>query len=255
MNWEKQHRIYERKAYRIVQNHIKKILTSIPLGNVSINTYETLIISNISEDKIKAMLVDVYSTIGLDYGGKINKTLEKITKADNILFNEQLLKEILLFLSTDGGKKIVSIQGTLIEDVIKAIQAKLTDGTSLADLRDVIFEIGKRSGTFYKYQALRIARTETTASANFSAMATARKSKLVLEKEWISVQDDRTRVTPYDHLDMNKVKQDFDKPFFVGGEEIDYPSAIGASAGNVINCRCTIAFVPKRDKEGNLILK
>lgn len=255
MNWEKQHRIYERKAYRIVQSHIKNILTSIPLGNVSLNTYEALIISNISEDKIKAMLVDVYSTIGLDYGVKINKTLEKITKADNILFNETLLKEILLFLSTDGGKKIVSIQNTLIEDVIKAIQSKLTNGTSLANLRDIIFEIGKRSGTFYKYQALRIARTETTASANFSAMATASKSKLLLEKEWISVQDNRTRVTPYDHFDMNKQKQDLDKPFLVGGEEIMYAGDPNASAGNVINCRCSVAFVPKRDKDGNLILK
>lgn len=54
---------------------------------------------------------------------------------------------------------------------------------------------------------------------------------------------------------MNGQDQEFNKPFFVGGEEIEYPGAPNASAGNVINCRCTIGFTAKRDKQGNLIFK
>jgi hypothetical protein len=54
---------------------------------------------------------------------------------------------------------------------------------------------------------------------------------------------------------MNNQKQDLEKPFFVGGENILYPGDGKASAGNVINCRCTIAFVGKRDADGMLIIK
>ena len=69
------------------------------------------------------------------------------------------------------------------------------------------------------------------------------------------IKDNRTRITPFDHLDMNGVKQDLEKPFFVGGQNIQYPGDIKASPGNVINCRCTIAFIPKRDADGMLIIK
>ena len=254
MNWQKQQKIYERKAYRIIQDNIKKILNNIPLNNTSGVTFEYLIEGNITEDKIKAMYVDIYKTIGLDYGNKINNQLEKVTKA-NVLFNEELLKEILLFLSNEGGQRIVSVRSTLIETLINAIKEQIAIQGSLVSVRDVIYNIVSKSNTFYKWQALRIARTETTTSANFAAIVAAKQSNLVLEKQWISAQDDRTRIVPYDHLDMNGVKQDLEKPFFVGGENIFYPGDANASAGNTINCRCTIAFVPKRDKDGNLIRK
>lgn len=254
MNWQKQQKIYERKAYRIIQDHLKKILNNIPLNNTSGVTFEYLIEGNITEDKIKAMYVDIYKTIGLDYGNKINNQLEKVTKA-NILFNEELLKEILLFLSNEGGLRITSVRNTLVESLIEAIKEQISVQGSLVSVRDVIYNIVYKSQQFYKWQALRIARTETTTSANFSAIVAARQSNLVLEKQWISAQDDRTRIIPYDHLDMNGQKVDLESPFFVGGENIFYPGDANASAGNTINCRCTIAFVPKRDKDGFLIRK
>lgn len=255
MNWLKQHRIYEKKTYRIVQKHIKTILVGIPSNNVTIGTYEALINTNITEAKVKSMLLEVYTVIGYDYGNKVRKSIEKIKKEDTVLFNRYLLEKILVFLSSEGGQKIVSIQQTLIEDVVKAIKEQLEGKGSLIDLRDVIFEIGRKANTFYKWQALRIARTETTSASNFAAMATAENSDLELQKEWLSVNDDRTRRSPFNHFVMDGVIVDFDQPFIVNGEKLQYPGDTPASAGNVINCRCGIAFVPKRDIDGNLILK
>lgn len=254
MNWKKQHSIYERKAYRIVQNHISKILNDLPVNNISLTTYEATISVKITEEQIYKMFVDVYKTIGLNYGNKVNNSLEKVIKA-NVLFNETLLKEILLFLSTEGGVKITSVRDTLIKDVIDSIKKTLGDNGTVIDLRNAIYAIISKSQTFYKYQALRIARTETTSASNLSAIKTAQASDLVLDKVWLSVQDNRTRITPYDHLDMNNQKQELDKPFFVGGQNIDYPGDTKASAGNVINCRCGLTFVPRRDADGMLILK
>lgn len=254
INWHQLQPLYERKAYRIVQKHVKMILNKIPVDNVTLYTYETLIDININKEDINKMFRELYSVIGLAYGNKVNNELEKTKKA-NVLFNEVLLRQILLFLSTDGGVKITSVRDTLVQDVIKSIKDTIGENATIVDLQNAIYALIRKSQTFYKYQALRIARTETTSASNFAAMETAKASDLVLDKVWISVQDDRTRIKPFDHLDMNNVKQELEQPFFVGGENIQYPGDTKASAGNVINCRCTVAFVPKRDKDGMLILK
>lgn len=254
VDWNKLQPLYERKAYRIVQKHIKIILNKIPVDNITLYTYEALISLNINYKDIEKMFVEIYSTIGLNYGNKVNNDIEKVKKA-NILFNEYLLKQILLFLSTEGGVKINSVRDTLVMDVIKSIKDGLGENATIVDLQNAIYALIRKSQSFYKWQALRIARTETTSASNFSAIEAAKNSDLVLDKMWISVQDDRTRLNPFDHLDMNNQKQELEKPFFVGGENIMYPGDTKASAGNVINCRCTVAFVPKRDKDGLVILK
>ena len=252
-NWNKLQPRYEKKSYRIVQKHISAIIKRLP-KNASLYTFEVEVDVAIMREDIVKMYRELYQTIGIDYGNKINNQLEKTKKA-NVLFNNELLKEILLFLSSDGGVRITSVRDTLVADVIKSIQKSLGENGTVIDLRNAIQSIIEKNQTFYKWQSLRIARTETTTSSNFAAIKTAEQSDLVLDKVWISVQDNRTRLTPYDHFDMNNQKQELEKPFFVGGENIQYPGDANASAGNVINCRCTIAFVPKRDADGMLIIK
>ena len=254
MDWQKQHSIYERKAYRIVQKHISAIIKRLP-KNASFYTYEMEVDVAIMREDIVKMYRELYQTIGIDYGNKINNQLEKTKKA-NVLFNNELLKEILLFLSSDGGVRITSVRDTLVSDVIKSIQKSLGENGTVIDLRNAIQSIIEKNQTFYKWQALRIARTETTSASNFSAIETARMSDIVLDKMWISVQDNRTRLTPFDHLTLNGVVQELEKPFYVGGKDnLMYPGDIKGSPADIINCRCTIAFIPKRDADGMLILK
>jgi hypothetical protein len=254
IDWDKLQPLYERKAYRIVQKHISTILNKIPYQNATLSTYELLINGNISEEDVYLMFKELYETIGIDYGNQVNKEIEK-TKKVNILFNEYLLSQILLFLSKEGGLKITSVRDILISYIIKSIKETLKVNGTVIDLKDAIYQIVSKPNQFYKWQALRIARTETTSAANFAAFETAKQSDLLLDKVWISVQDDRTRLNPFDHLDMNNQKQDLEKPFFVGGENIQYPGDSKASAGNVINCRCSVSFIPRRDANGMLILK
>lgn len=252
IDWVKLQPLYERKAYRIVQKHIKKILLGIPYKNASLQTYEYLIQSNITEKQIKEMFIEVYSTIGLNYGNRVNKDLEKLTK-ENVLFNEYLLNEILVFLSSGGTTKIVSVQQTLIQDVIDAIKAQLGENATIIDIQHAIYNIVSRSQTFYKYQALRIARTETTASSGLAAIKTAEQSDLVLEKTWIAAIDNRTR---NDHKGINGTTVDLHSNFIMpSGVEMSYPGQLGKPANEVINCRCTIVFKGKRDINGMLITK
>ena len=252
INWDKLQKTYERKAYRIVQKHIRTILNNIPLNNVSIGTYPLLISGNITDEQIYSMFKEVYSVVGIDYGNRIKKTLDKTRKA-NILFNDVLLNEILLFLSNEGGIKITSVKSTLVEDLIKAVQAEIAKQGSLVSIRDIIYSIVSKSQTFYKWQALRIARTETTSASNLAAIKTGEESDLELTKTWISVNDGRTRL---DHAIENLQVVDFNDTFkMADGSELNFPGDVNAKPSQVINCRCTVAFTAKRDEEGNLIFK
>jgi hypothetical protein len=234
-----------------VQKHIKKILGEIPLNNISLSNYQILVYSNITEDKIKEMFVDIYTTVGYDYNKRIKKEIERTTK--NVLFSDSFLQDILVFLSGEGGAKIVSVRGTLIEDIIKAIEDKLKNDTSLINLQNAIYEIVTKSQQFYKWQALRIARTETTFASAYAAMRAASKSNFEMTKEWVSAKDDRTRK---DHRLENGQIVDFNDPFIMNdGSQLQYPGDPKGKPGQVINCRCTIAFKAKKDKDGNIIFK
>lgn len=252
MVWQKLQYKYERIAYRIVQKHVKTILESIPTNNATINTYQYLIEGNISDEQIKKMFIEIYRTIGFDYGNRIKKTLEK-TRKDNILFNDELLKQILLFLSNEGGIKITSVRSTLVGDIVQQIQMALEKQGTVIDLQNAIYSVIGNPAKFYKWQALRIARTETTSASNFAAWESAKDSDYYLMKEWIAASDNRTR---HDHAIENGQVVDFELPFkMADGSKMDYPGDITAKASQIINCRCTIAFKGKRDAEGMLIFK
>lgn len=111
-----------------------------------------------------------------------------------------------------------------------------------------------------KQRAELIVRTETMKAANAGAMLSAAEMDIAVSKKWISANDVRTRRIPrdqYDHLHMNAREVGYDQPFIVPStKSIDamlYPGDPNGSAGNVCNCRCTVAFVPLRDGAGNLI--
>jgi SPP1 gp7 family putative phage head morphogenesis protein len=92
-----------------------------------------------------------------------------------------------------------------------------------------------------QYRADMIARTETMGSVNFGQQVVY-ESEGVEEKEFIATQDEDTRE---DHLAANGQVVKINEAFDVGGEALMYPGDPSGSAGNVINCRCTILPVVK----------
>lgn len=87
---------------------------------------------------------------------------------------------------------------------------------------------------------VRIARTQTTRlenKARIDAYSVGDKMGYTMIKEWVAVNDNRTRPA---HRHANGQQVPLDQPFNVGGEELMYPGDSNGSAGNVINCRCTM---------------
>lgn len=117
-----------------------------------------------------------------------------------------------------------------------------------------------RNSDITKVRAELIVRTETMRAANAGAMIGAIDMGVLVNKQWISTQDIRTRRIPrnqYDHLHMKGKTVGFAEDFIIPStktiDAMQYPGDPNGSAGNVCNCRCTVAFIPVRDAQGRPI--
>ena len=142
------------------------------------------------------------------------------------------------------------LAGQVTDTTYSAIQQALADGVangaSIDDLaRGVqdVFDVASRS------RAQTIARTEVISASNGSASLAAAQlpADVAAGQEFIATRDERVRD---DHADADGQIVAMGAPFEVGGESLLYPGDPDGSPENVINCRCTVAFLTPKDMEG-----
>ena len=150
---------------------------------------------------------------------------------------------------------VIPITNTTFKQINRVLEQAATEGWGVAKTVAAL-----KATDITRARAELIVRTETMKAANAGAMLSAAEMGIAVNKKWISATDNRTRRIPrdqYDHLHMNAREVGYNQPFIVPStKQIDamqYPGDPTASAGNVCNCRCTVAFVPLRDGAGNLI--
>ena len=150
---------------------------------------------------------------------------------------------------------IEEITDTTTEKLWNKLADAIEEGQSETELAAIIDDTVDEWKTG-KSRASMIARTETTKLSNGGLMEgfaeTGRELDADVEKEWISTRDDRTRGNKpsdeFDHAAADGETVPLNEPFEKTGEPIDYPGAPGASAGNVVECRCTMAANLKEKK-------
>jgi len=123
----------------------------------------------------------------------------------------------------------------------RAIEKGLKDGD---DIDEMSKRIRKVLNNQTKYTSARIARTEVTGSMNYGQQIT--RTEIGIDKKWwISTIDARTRgMKPgdkFNHLAADGQIVKNEAAYTVSGEKLLHPgdNSLGASAGNVIHCRCT----------------
>jgi SPP1 gp7 family putative phage head morphogenesis protein len=205
----------------------------------------------LSTAEMAQALKQVYIEAGTQWGWywfkrfKTAKSIDIEFYNDLVTFIEQYFQSNLL---TEAVLPIDNYTRQIIQQIItRGIQ----NGDGYIKIAERL-----RDAQIPRIRAERIVRTETAKAANVGAVQGAKKSGLVMDKVWISAQDNRTRRIPRDktdHLHMNGVTVAMDEPFIVSGEPMMQPAQPKASAANVINCRCTVGFEPRRDANGRLI--
>lgn len=147
-------------------------------------------------------------------------------------------------------RRIVSVAETTRAHMIRAVDQGQREGLGVDAIASLMRE---RIPTMSRYRGALIARTETHGAANFGAHETAKATGLDLLKEWVAVEDHRTRdfgqgdgvVDEFDHRAMNKQTVEMDEPFKMpwrkGGEVLcQFPGDPSLPPGAVINCRCAV---------------
>ena len=223
-----------------------------------------------SSKGIAKTIKQLHVALGTKMANDTNKSIKKATKGFYKPFEVKMSQNdiyayvILQFLERQGVGAIADeITQTTANQIAAYLQKGFENNLTIQELIPMLKQAG-----ITDFRAELIARTETGRAANLGAMVGATATGLVTMKEWISAQDARTRRMPpsyADHLVMDGVKVPFEEPFKVptspkakGGTHIGnvelmmHPCDSGASASNVCNCRCTVAFEAQRDANGKL---
>lgn len=91
----------------------------------------------------------------------------------------------------------------------------------------------------WQTRAVRIARTESTAAANYGTL-NALAEEGVTRKEWLSAMDSRTRPS---HFEASGQVVPLDRGFEVGSAVLMMPGDPSGPPEETVNCRCTVVGV------------
>ena len=177
-------------------------------------------------------------TVGAEHGNELlnKKGVKEISDEVRRLFN--------LWVDNYGLELCRDMNNTTKKKLRKALSESIERGEDLRKQVKALIAVADDSfAEDKKARATLIARTESCSTMNAGAMELY-KAEGINYKEWISVQDDRTRDS---HLLMDgtvvPVTDKFEVPATSQSEGawMDYAGDPSAPAGQVCNCRCTVA--------------
>ena len=164
------------------------------------------------------------------------------------------------YLNTIGTQHIKDITDTTRKLVDKAFRDGIEAGDTTRQLAKRIesYTLGTNGSGLegrinVKARAFMIAKTESLMGAEKAKDLQIDESVYLYENQWIKGHPKEPRET---HIQVSLNKPiDKDKPFIVGGVKMMYAGDSKGGAENVINCKCSTIYIPKEDKQGNLIKK
>ena len=172
---------------------------------------------------------------------------------------------LALFFTSRAPQQSEIITATNQRDINSSIELALMDsqeeifaGAPPQTRMETAFIVGAILGRKLTGRVTGISTLETQASAE-AAKATEAQiligeppsvtggtlRETAVTKEWVTVGDERVRLA---HMSADSQEQTLNKAFDVGGQSLRWPgdTSLGASAANVINCRCS-SVVNKED--------
>lgn len=177
-------------------------------------------------------------------------------KAAPIGWNAEFVQTILQLINAELLETVAKINDKTRDWILKSINDGLAAGNGIDQIVNSILT----NTDIPRMRAERIARTESGKAANAAEQIGTDKTGLQTNKEWISVNDHRTR---HDHREVDGQVQPDGQPFTVGAYKMQRPgdsktqNAVGivAPASEVVNCRCVIGRAVLRDKKTGLPLR
>jgi hypothetical protein len=215
----------------------------------------------ISPDALNDTLSVLWRTVGTQAAnsewGYIQKTYgEELRNEKRFGFNKIWADIMRALFNRTGGERIVNITETERDRVRNELEKATQDG------KITNYELAQalESSDIPRRRSKVIARTETAYAASAGGEAAARRTGILMDKTWLSTQDNRTRHMPEDATDhrvMNGktvgMNEKFAVPSKTGIDLMNRPHDLDAPANQTINCRCKAIYKAARDSRGRLI--
>ena len=252
-------RKYTRQVYNILRNEFIATAEKLRTGGLDAAfqyANRIIIVEGIGE-KIQS----IYKEVGLWVAGRtmrdINRSAKGIETKAGFGFSEKWLRAILEYFRFYLLKQaVLPISNTTRITILNILEEAQRGGWGvdkiLSHLEDIDIPLSR---------ARAIVRTEVLKAQFYGTELGRGESIFETEQVWIASDDARTRRS-HNEMDNKTIKegQKFKVPVYRGKKLIGYDYMIGpgdptASAGNIINCRCTRAVRAVRDSNGNLVRK
>ena len=225
------------KQNELVNVEIKKACEE----NKDVGTAIENLFDNKMDEALKHTLAGAFLN-GLNTGAEHGQTL--LNKKGVKEISDKVKRAFSLWIDNYGLELCKDINNTTKKKLRKALSESITEGEDLRKQVNKLIEVA--DGLFdddKKVRATLIARTESCSTMNAGSNELYR-AEGINYKEWISVQDDRTRDS---HLLMDgtviPITDKFEVPATSQSEGafMEYPGDPSAPAGQCCNCRCTEA--------------
>lgn len=260
------------KAYKEMKSQMSEIAAKI-MANPDMTLAEKMTLMN-KYDRLDRLCEQMATTLQDTNRAATNFVTQSMTNVYRVNYNWEMERLGLGFdiLDNTAVKNILTgevnpftklaIAGEKDKSVImRKLQSEMTTSILSGESIPKIAKRLKNVAEQYLGDTVRIARTETTRIENSARNSVGERGKelgFTIYKRWVSTDDGRTRgghleenikeiEVPQDdpfEIEIYKKTKDGWKPTGVV-EKLMYPGdiSLGASAANVVNCRCTIINV------------
>jgi 8-oxo-dGTP pyrophosphatase MutT (NUDIX family) len=132
-----------------------------------------------------------------------------------------------------------TVSQTTFDDVAQVLRHGVVQGQTITQMTAALEQVFSDAEA---NRAPMIARTETIGALNEAAATYADNlsADVVSGREWLAAHDDRVRTT---HREADGQIRAMGEPYLVGGAAMAFPHDPAAPPDEVINCRCTQAFL------------
>ena len=205
--------------------------------------------ADIFQDELKDLLLDFYGSVSLKFK---SRTLRRLSGGRNRLTSDEkkiLKRAVTLFASRRAVQQSRLILETTHRNMRSAVQLAASE---TVDQIETAINASAILSSKLKSRETGIVSLETQAMAEATKMAEAdmiaKKAPLTLQtpqeplfKEWVTQGDERVRPA---HVSADSQLQRVQDLYVVMGQQLRFPgdTSFGATAANVINCRCDSVY-------------
>ena len=212
-------------------------------------------IQSIDATDLRKILLKLRKEASVIWGHKVQLQLRNFKNRRPMGFSERIYVLMKDFFGIDLLNDSENITDTTREYIRMVLERGALLGNSFDDM---VKEMTANVQEISAKRARVIARTETIGAANKASVTVARDAGILLNKKWLSVHDNRTR---HDHVLIDGTTIALYELYNVGGiYKMDHPGDKGGKDGRlkvpakeVVNCRCTQAYVPVFDSNGRVV--